>query len=273
MGLVNKIIDFFKGDYKKLEKDTRNVFYKYAIDVRNEADKFLINSHKTSEYLRNDKLLKAERLKKLGLHESLEVKQAEEMEKKNQELLNVVKCVDYYATYYSNHKVLFFNHVTDICKQLTFGCTQLSEYLDEIPDETLQDIENFKLNTEDLTHYRLNQKPRYNHHPSDPGFELISEKEFDDTVSRYPHLKNVKYFDRFPMMICAPYIKLKIEGREIITAHQRIKEYLNYEANGPMKEYLHSLVYNKKEKPYPVILQPILKFDNYAFIIVSIIKK
>lgn len=92
---------------------------------------------------------KITRLNKIGFGTAKPIKDLEEVTKKKTEAQETIEAIEYYQTYYPSYKFISKSQIEKICKKygLLFG--ESKNYLGDIPDKNLAEIEAFKLREED----------------------------------------------------------------------------------------------------------------------------
>lgn len=95
------------------------------------------------------KISKAERLKKIGFGKAKPVKECKEQEAKRSVSGHLVKAIEYFRTYYPQNKFITEAEVKKLCEKYGLLLGETSNYIGDIPEKNLQDIEKFKLRRED----------------------------------------------------------------------------------------------------------------------------
>ncbi len=119
----------------------------------------------------SDKII---RLNKIGFGTSKPIKDLEEVTKKKTEAQETIEAIEYYQTYYPSYKFIAKSQIEKICKKygLLFG--ESKNYLGDIPDKNLAEIEAFKLREED-----------YYEEPKSIWESLIMPSYFNNFYERY----------------------------------------------------------------------------------------
>lgn len=280
------LINFFKKLFllPSVEKHEINVFFKAAEHLRHHVT---FPSIDLGDYIDNQEKQKAEDLKNIGFDNATDVIEIHEQISKIKKIENIKNVVKYFMTFYPQSQFLLYNQVKDICNNYDFTCSELKNYIGEIPDINYSDIKNFSIREQDKTYYGL-----YKHesnsfgidsaqHIFKKGFEISSPEIYKTFKSNDKNniLYNKKiYFNGFPLIICSQISKLKIPD-DVSTSIVDINNSNNYFnkynfTHNFWEEVSNTLLPNKKKKklPYSIILQPVLKFDVYGFLIVTIIQ-
>lgn len=93
---------------------------------------------------------KIERLKKLGFGATKPIKEMEERKKAVTDAHETIEAVEYYRTYYPSYKFISLKQIESISKKYGLLYGESKNYLGDIPDKNLAEIENFKLREEDF---------------------------------------------------------------------------------------------------------------------------
>lgn len=156
--IINEeVIDPFKG---KSDNEIIEAIHK-EFDTRVEMIKSY--AEKPFESKLNDeakkKLNKADRLESLGFHSSNSVKSAiefvmtERLEKREIERKeNLKEAVRYFSLNYPLNKFIDIKGVNDICEKYGLIYSGVSNFIGDVPDKNLEDIENFKVKKEDVAY-------------------------------------------------------------------------------------------------------------------------
>lgn len=180
---------------------------------------------------------KVERLKALGFGATKPIKEMQEREKAVLEAHEMIEAIEYYRIYYPSYKFISTKQIQSICKKYGLLYGDSKNYLGDIPDKNLEEIEAFKLREED---YYKEESWLYNFGLFMPSPRLIWNNEsghitwVDDSVKE----KEKKEEDK----IAKPPFKICAHKKEFNTAGYEIKDG-------------YKLVYD------PIVIQPV-KFKN-----------
>ena len=92
---------------------------------------------------------KIERLKKLGFGATKPIKEMEERKKAVTDAHETIEAVEYYRTYYPSYKFISLKQIESISKKYWLLYGDSKNYLGDIPNKNLAEIEAFKLREED----------------------------------------------------------------------------------------------------------------------------
>lgn len=92
---------------------------------------------------------KVERLKALGFGATKPIKEMQEREKAQSEAHVIIEAIEYYTTYYPSYKFISIKQIESISKKYGLLYGDSKNYLGDIPDKNLEEIEAFKLREED----------------------------------------------------------------------------------------------------------------------------
>jgi hypothetical protein len=102
-----------------------------------------------------DKALYAERLSKVGFAASKPVKDAIDMAEAHLKAGDTIKTVEYYRVHYPNNKYITAEEVKKICEKYGLLLGDASNYIGDVPEKNLGEIERFRLRKEDWTEKAL----------------------------------------------------------------------------------------------------------------------
>ena len=111
---------------------------------------------------------KIERLKALGFGATKPIKEMQERGKAKNEAHETIEAIEYYRTYYPSYKFISTKQIQSICKKYGLLYGDSKNYLGDIPDKNLAEIEAFKLREEDYYEepkgiWESLMLPSYNH--------------------------------------------------------------------------------------------------------------
>lgn len=92
---------------------------------------------------------KVERLKALGFGATKPIKEMQERDKAKTDAHETIEAIEYYRTYYPSYKFISTKQIQSICKKYGLLYGDSKNYLGDIPEKNLCEIENFKLREED----------------------------------------------------------------------------------------------------------------------------
>lgn len=95
------------------------------------------------------KASKAERLKKIGFGNAKPIKDCQAQEAKRQVSGHLIRAIEHFRTYYPHNKFITEAEVKRLCEKYHLVLGDASNYIGDMPEKNLQDIENFKLRKED----------------------------------------------------------------------------------------------------------------------------
>ncbi len=92
---------------------------------------------------------KIERLNKIGFNAAKPIGDAEKGFKKKEAAKIMIEAIEYYQVYYPSYKFIAEEQIQKICKKYKLLYGDSSNYLGDIPEKNLAEIEAFKLREED----------------------------------------------------------------------------------------------------------------------------
>lgn len=117
---------------------------------------------------------KIERLKKIGFGATKPIKELEERTKATANAYETIEAVEYYRTYYPSYKFISLKQIESISKKYGLLYGDSKNYLGDIPEKNLCEIEAFKLREED-----------YYEEPKSIWESLLMTRRYDDLISKY----------------------------------------------------------------------------------------
>lgn len=96
-------------------------------------------------------VLKSERYSKIGFKNCKPVKDAIEITKKQQVSEKVISSINYFRTYYPQNKFITEAEVKILCQKYGLLLGDADNYIGDMPDKNLTEIENFRLRKEDFS--------------------------------------------------------------------------------------------------------------------------
>jgi hypothetical protein len=227
---------------------------KYSESILEVQSAFEIASKNNLEVVKNmqthKEIIKAERLRKLGL---ICAKQSELKEdKKLTDEIGVLEAekIVYYQIKYPGKKFIRTNQVKIICEKYNLVFTDIWRYKGFVPEKNLQEIENFKIDSEDQdSEIASRHLKEFNGIPED---KIIIDGGISAKKRGYHFATTVE----IPALlkICAPEIDLTVNSRFIW------KGELCYDY--PDLSKINNV---QNSIPDPIVLQPV----KYGFFIVT----
>lgn len=92
---------------------------------------------------------KSKRLQKLGFGKAQPVKDCEQKEAKRKISGHIIHTIEYFRTYYPQHKFITEEEVKKLCEKYGLLLGDTGNYIGDVPEKNLRDIEAFKLRKED----------------------------------------------------------------------------------------------------------------------------
>lgn len=155
--------------------------------------------HRT-ELNKNPGLEKAERLRKLGfknnrLVKGLEMEEEfiEENKQENEEKKFLSDAIMYFSQKYPMYKFITIESINKICDKYGLCYSTVDNYIGDVPDENLKQIENFKIAKEDIGYTDDRTDVNYNHGIS------YSYKKYAKKAYKWK-----RGYVKFPLVIVAP---------------------------------------------------------------------
>lgn len=176
---------------------------------------------------------KGGRLKNIGFSSVKAATDVERILKEKKESKELAELIEYYSQWYPHNKFITEQIVEVICKKYHLLCGEVSQYIGDVPDKNLMEIEQFKLRDDDMTVYYkyrsrymadsmlIAQSSRYMGDFYRPKYEapVFTPEQWDEQSKYKPGYK-----------ICAPETDFNTRG---------------------MTKYGHKLI------PDPIVLQPV----------------
>lgn len=97
-----------------------------------------------------DKLKYASRFEKIGFTSAKAVKEAKELEEKQNVASEMIANIEYFRVHYPNNKFITEPEVKKLCEKYGLLMGNSSTYIGDIPEKNLIEIEKFKLREEDF---------------------------------------------------------------------------------------------------------------------------
>ncbi len=168
---------------------------------------------------------KIERLNKIGFNAAKPIGDAEKGFKKKEAAKIMIEAIEYYQVYYPSYKFIPEEQIQKICKKYKLLYGDSSNYLGDIPEKNLAEIEAFKLREEDYYEQNESWMPtwynnivlRYSNPisyestgilPMIMGIYPIATEEDKKAVVEAKKQKP-------PFKICAPQTDFNMQGYEV----------------------------------------------------------
>jgi len=187
---------------------------------------------------------KAKRLEKLGFINTKnsdlareESKRLQELQVENSKKQELKEAILYFSNKYPLYKFITEDSVRKICEKYNLTYGEVGLYRGDVPDKNLKEIENFKVDKEDLF-YRYSDNHRGTH-KTNYCYEEIKLKlddKWDNITDRY----------KLPLEIAAPLKDFNSSGMEV-----------------------KNFKLSKIEIPDPIVLQPVLYKRTKHYLIVT----
>lgn len=214
---------------KETIEEIHQTFYSAGDKLLKEANE-IINQNGPSS------IDKANRLKKLGFKNTIEVRQLESI-KMTQDLANLIQ---YYQMNYPNNKFITEEQVVSICKKYNLVCAPINAYSGFVPETKLKEVENFKIKNSDekpsmikiLSAWNTGAIGDYSYR-SRGARHIHNQLGLDLIPSDHPSLKfhgsnlfsvnggyveKIKVYESKELLICAPKKDMNLKGLEKIGA-------------------------------------------------------
>ncbi len=211
--VIEKIHKKFDTAGEKLLKEAKRIV----------SEGFVVNSDKVDRFMA------------IGFTSAKIIKDKESDLKKQQEASETIEAIEYYSLHYPNYKFISEKQIEKISKKygLLYGAAK--NYLGDIPDKNLAEIEAFKLRQEDyyediytslgsmVSFWYENTSVRAWPSPEERGYMVNSPsgiiaaiKDNSETVS-YPPVP-----EKPPFKICAPKKDFNTQGYEVIDGYKLV---------------------------------------------------
>jgi hypothetical protein len=221
-----------------------------------------------------DKAAKAERIKRLGFGKAQPVKETAERTALASKASSTIKTIEYWRTYYPNNKFITEPEVKRICEKYGLVLGEAGNYLGDIPEKNISEIEAFELRKEDwaqkavvsLMGIFINQ---YFSIPEPPVFEsetfglLSSKPRRTGQRQDEDYIRQLAFFSGND-----PFAIAKLIKEQPATPNKKAeKECPAFKICAPQKDF-HTSGYVLKEGYIlvydPVVLQPVK--DGYLIV-------
>jgi len=241
---------------KVINKDTNKIIEEIHETFYTEVDK-LLQEAKIYNSLDTDKQLlinKSERLEKLGFINTKEVQEAkveisrlDELKKENELKQDLIESINYFSIKYPIYKFITEDSVKKICNKYKLIYSSINNYIDTVPDENLQRIEEFKIDENDKCFIIISTLSA--NYDRDPYSAYISKQEYKKYLKEKEnnHSSSDYKFLKCSLEIVAPPSYFNLKNTEI-KSYQLIK----------------------KPIPDPIVLQPVIfKYIKHYLIITA----
>lgn len=127
---------------------------KAVLEIHNEfetaADRLLIEAKEILNEAAKQDISKVDRLKSLGFNQTEQVVKSKPIMEKAQLTKEKLQLLELYSVRYPNNKFITEEQVQQICLKYGLICGSVSKFKGFVPESNLKQIENFKLNAEDV---------------------------------------------------------------------------------------------------------------------------
>jgi len=134
-------VETVKPKSQQIIEEIHRSFDEASDSLLAEAKRILAGSYNTE---------KAERLKKIGFVKSNVIKQASEIIQKKQESEELALTIEYYQINYPNNKFITYAKAEEICAKYGLLMGDITDYIGDVPEKNLTEIENFKLKNDEM---------------------------------------------------------------------------------------------------------------------------
>lgn len=257
----------------EVEGEVNNNYPKEVQEIHREfhtaSDRLAKQANSTIEEAKTKDIDKVKRLEALGFKQANQVIETKPLIEKAKLSEETIKLISTYSVKYPNNKFITEEQVKQICFKYNLVCGDVSRFKGFVPEKNLKDIENFKLNREDIvisgvcwnsasnrTRFTISYNEYVKSIPILKGNKKhvdITENAGDERWYDSNELSKVidrevphKYFDRVckeGLQICAPIKDMDISGLELRNGYKLEKKFV----------------------PDPVVLQPV----NGGYLIVT----
>lgn len=202
---------------------------------------------------KQDLIDKAKRLKKLGFVSSKDLKEADieaerlqNIQKENFKKQELKDAIDYFSNKYPLYKFITEDSVKKICEKYNLIYGEVNKYKGDVPDKNLKEIENFKVDKEDLV-YKY-----YEHHST-----FYIKKDSYTNFMMYVESRN---YESSSLNYLFENLNKVTHSLEIVTPLK------DFDTSGmEIKDFKLS----KIEIPDPIVLQPVLYNHTKHYLIVT----
>lgn len=187
------------------------------------GERLLMQAKRIIANSKSPNMAKVERLKALGFGATKPIKEMQEREKAKSEAYEIIEAVEYFRTYYPSYKFISLKQIQSISKKYGLLYGDSKNYLGDIPDKNLEEIEAFKLREEDYFQeqswlsqfmgdnlYRFWMPRMTEHTVNDDGTVTVSVK-----ANTEPEIKEENKKQKPPFKICAPKKEFNTAGYEV----------------------------------------------------------
>ena len=236
----------------KLVEEIHETFYS-EVD-RLLAESKILNSIETEHQELMDK---SERLKSFGFKKTKEVEKSDEevrrlgkIKDKNAVKESLTRAIEYFSGKYPLYKFITKESVEKICDKYGLVYGDVSDFIGDVPEENLRNIENFKIDEEDECH--MITTTMLGAFASDSSNEYMSS---EDTNSKHELYEASDEYD-------SPYIDKTLNKA-------------NLEIAAPIKDFdmtgkeVKGFEISKIQIPDPVVLQPVIFEGMKHYLIVT----
>lgn len=189
------------------------------------GDKLLVQALNIIENTKASNPEKAEKLHKLGFHNTGEGKEYMEVINITDKQKKIAEAISFFKIQYPNYKFITHNIAIEICEKYNLVLGDVSKFKGFVPLKNIEEIENFsKLHSNEFDYYQV----------SDKRTIFISEKLFEETLKKCSSIKDVcypldnkggmyangYYKQKTNLRICAPVKDMVIKANEYVQNRQ-----------------------------------------------------
>jgi hypothetical protein len=239
-------------DAAKIVAEIHNEFDTAAERLLKEAKAIIGNTDKANAE-------KASRLKKLGFGSAAPVKKNEgqvEKERKGKELADLIL---YYQTWYPGNKFITEQEVERICKKYGLLCGAVSNYIGDVPEKNLREIEAFKLRDEEML-------PGYDYDYSMPLQTIGIQNRFEQDTRRmglgdWMRDEQLRQREQF-LRMQQEFVSRLYSTPSPVKATVKGKRKPEFKICAPVKDFDTTMMrvsdgYKLESIPDPIVLQPV----------------
>lgn len=231
-------------------------------DFYGAEERLLAEAEALKNYDQREDSVKALRYAKVGFTKSKTVSDHEARTVKIPRSLNMISAISYFRQNYPGNKFITSDEVKVLCKKYGLLLGEARNYIGDMPDKNLVEIENFKLKKEDfkekIRHVFINdiEPIRY---------RAITER----LVFNHPHRSGQ---DQMSDRLMAKYMAMMLFASSNATEKSKETEQPAFKICAPAEDFNtagyeihddHKLVYD------PIVLQPVGKDGIDGFLIVT----
>jgi len=195
---------------------------------------------------KQDVIIKAERLQKLGFNSTKEVESGNVIAKTKLESSEIIEAIKYFSQKYPHYKFITEESVKSICEKYGLVYGEVGRYIGNVPDKNLKQIEDFKINEDDECWiHSVQWMGSSSSRPTISFIKKPSSTNIENDFHKYPSYFR-EYDYKASLEIAAPKSDFNLTSMEV-------------------KNFKVSAI----QVPDPIVLQPVIFKNKKHYLIVT----